>query len=113
MNYFKTRKKYLLNNIFNKAISNNDLLLMAVVFNKRAAEYEVYRFESNKYKKSFITNEEWTNWEYLEGLSWEQLYNINKNLIVININEYDHFMEDLKKSYKYKTLRNMYNFIFS
>ncbi len=112
MNYIKTRKRYMLSNIFNNAIREKKDVLLSVIFNKRIAEYEIYRFESNKYQKSDLNKEEWIEWRYLEDLSWSELYSINQNLIIIAKDEFDNCVKNLRNSYKYKILRNFYNFIF-
>ncbi len=111
MNYFKTRKKYMLNNIFNMT-NNSQECVVAIIFNKKIAEYELYKFQSNQYTKTTLGKNDWADKKYLEDLSWDELMDITRSLKKVELANFDNWVKNASDSYKYKILKNIYNAIF-
>ncbi len=112
MNYFKTRKKYMLNNIFNKANNGPEYFLVAIVFNKKIAEFEIYKFKSNQYTKTILGKIDWVEMKYIEDLSWDELMVITKNIQNIDASNFENWIKNSSECYKYKIFKNIYNIIF-
>ncbi len=112
MNYFKTRTKYMLANIFNNANKDSEYVLVAIVFNKRIAEYEIYKFYRNQFSKTELNKNDWSSLKYLEEIAWEDLRKISNSMLLVKATELEEWKHKQQKCYKYKILKNIYNAIF-